>query len=141
MKQNIRSILVILVFAVTFFIYGCSARAPVLYPNSYMKSAGEEKVVDDIDECRSSADEYVKSDAGRDAVKRTAKGGAGGAVIGGVAGAVSGDLVRGAGVGAAAGAASGLVYSLFKGAEPSPVYKSFVEKCLREKGYDVIGWE
>ncbi len=141
MKHNIISVLIILAFAAVFFIYGCSTRAPVLYPNAHMKSAGEEKVVGDIDECRNSADAYVKSDAGKDAVKRTAKGGAGGAVIGGVAGAVSGDLARGAGVGAATGAASGLVYSLFKGMEPSPVYKSFVEKCLREKGYDVIGWE
>ena len=23
---------------------------------------------------------------------------------------------------------------------PSPVYKRFVDRCLREKGYDPIGW-
>ena len=131
--------LFILIFALLLF--GCAAKGPALYPDAYLKSAGEEKALSDIDECKSGADTYVKSSAGEEAVRSAVAGGAAGAVIGGAAGAVTGDIGGGAGVGAATGAASGLLYSLFKRSEPSPVYKSFVEKCLRDKGYEVIGWE
>jgi hypothetical protein len=26
-------------------------------------------------------------------------------------------------------------------AETSPVFKNFVQRCLRERGYEVIGWQ
>jgi len=120
---------------------GCASQRPTLYPNAHLKNVGEERAQQDIDECKRSADAYVKSDKVKETVKDTAVGGAAGAVIGGVAGAVTGDLGRGAGVGAATGAASGLIYGLFKASEPSPVYKEFVDRCLREKGYEPIGWE
>ncbi|HEY3277254.1 MAG TPA: hypothetical protein VGJ94_11580 [Syntrophorhabdaceae bacterium] len=131
--------LFILIFALLLF--GCATKGPVLYPNEYLKSVGEEKASGDIDECKSGADTYVKSSGGQEAVKGTAVGGAAGAVIGGAAGAVTGDIGGGAGIGAATGAASGLLYSIFKTSEPNPVYKSFMEKCLRDKGYEVIGWD
>jgi hypothetical protein len=54
---------------------------------------------------------------------------------------VVGELGRGAGVGAATGATAGLIRGLFKASQPSPVYKSFVERCLQEKGYEPIGWK
>ena len=130
-----------LVFILVLFFASCAAKGPVLYPNAYLQSAGEEKALRDIDGCKKNADAYVSSSAGKDAVKSTAGGGAAGAVIGGVAGAVGGDIAGGIGMGAATGAASGLIYGIAKGSEPSPVYKSFVEKCLREKGYEIIGWE
>jgi len=28
-----------------------------------------------------------------------------------------------------------------KAAEPSPIHKRFVEKCLRDRGYEPLGWE
>ena len=67
-------------------------------------------------------------------------GGAGGAVVGGAVGAVRGSFGSDLGVGAAAGAAAGLVSGVFKASEPSPLYKSFVNRCLSTKGYEVIGW-
>ena len=68
-------------------------------------------------------------------------GGAGGAAVGAVAGAVSG---RGAGTGAAVGAATGAtaaVHGAAKQTEPSPVYKQYVNRCLKERGYEVLGWQ
>jgi outer membrane lipoprotein SlyB len=120
---------------------GCAAASPVLYPNPHLQKVGDVQAHKDIAECRTLADEYVKSDAGIAAAKSTAAGAAGGAVIGGAAGAVTRNLGRGIGVGAATGAASGLVHSIFKGSEPSPVYKNFVNQCLQEKGYQPIGWQ
>jgi len=46
----------------------------------------------------------------------------------------------GAAVGAASGAAGGLVRGALKARDPDPVFKRFVERCLRERGYDVVGW-
>jgi len=35
----------------------------------------------------------------------------------------------------------GRLRGLFKAREPSPVYKNFVDRCLRERGYEPIGWK
>lgn len=120
---------------------GCASHGPVLYPNVHLKMVGEEQAHKDIEECDRMAAVYVKSDAGKAAAKSIATGGAAGAVIGGAAGAVTGHLGRGAAVGAAAGAAAGLVRGVSKASAPSPIHKRFVERCLREKGYDPIGWQ
>jgi len=130
-----------LILITILLLTGCASQGPVLYPNAYLKMVGEEKAQRDIEECERKADEYVKSDAGLEAAKSTAAGGAAGAVIGGAAGAVTGNLGRGAGVGAAAGAASGLVDGVSRASKPTPVYKNFVYRCLREKGYEPIGWQ
>ncbi|MCX5814565.1 MAG: cell envelope biogenesis protein OmpA [Proteobacteria bacterium] len=140
-KQDPIVILKILPLIFVLLMFGCSAKGPVLYPNTYLKSVGEEKALRDINECKNNADAYITSSAGKEALKSTAGGSAAGALIGGAAGAVTGDIAGSAGIGAVTGAASGLLYGLAKGSEPSPVYKSFVEKCLREKGYEVIGWQ
>jgi hypothetical protein len=31
--------------------------------------------------------------------------------------------------------------SLFRRSEPSAAYRGFVDRCLRERGYDPVGWE
>jgi hypothetical protein len=69
-----------------------------------------------------------------------------GAGVGAAGGAVGGAISGGAGIGAAIGAASGAVIgflsSLF-GRRPGPnaTYTNFVDRCLREKGYEPIGWQ
>jgi hypothetical protein len=54
---------------------------------------------------------------------------------------VTGDFGRGLAAGAAGGAAGGATYGIFKAAEPSPIYKEFVDRCLRDKGYQSLGWQ
>ncbi|HEY3019959.1 MAG TPA: hypothetical protein VGJ32_07180, partial [Solirubrobacteraceae bacterium] len=64
------------------------------------------------------------------------------AAIGAVGGAVSGrGAGTGAAVGAATGATAGAVHGAAKQTEPSPVYKRYVDRCLGERGYAVIGWQ
>ncbi len=132
-----------LMLTVILFLIGCAARSqsPVLYPNNHLKTVGETQAQKDIEECSHMAESYVKANPGAKVVGGTIVGGAGGAVVGGAVGAVTGDLARGASIGAAAGAASGLVRGIYKASQPSPVYKAFVNRCLKEKGYDPIGWE
>ena len=60
---------------------------------------------------------------------------------GAAGGAVLGRPGTGAAVGAATGATAGFMRSLFKGSEPSQAYRGFVDRCLRERGYDPVGWE
>jgi len=134
--------IVCIVFVVISMVTACaSSHGPVLYPNAKLQSVGKEQAQRDIDACARFADEYVKSNAGGEIATNTAVGGAGGAVVGGAVGAVTGNIGRGAGIGAVAGAAGGLVRGTVRSSQPSPVYKNFVYRCLREEGYDPIGWE
>ena len=78
---------------------------------------------------------------GGEVTRRTAEGGVVGGASGAAVGAIVGNVGRGAAVGAAHGATQGLVRGLFAGNQPSPVYRRFVEHCLRERGYQPIGWQ
>ena len=121
---------------------GCAAqRGPVLYPNEHLKAAGEDQARQDIAECNRLAENYVKSQPGSEAAKGAAGGAMAGAIVGGAVGAVTGHFGRGAAIGGVAGGTSGLIHGSTKDAQPSPVYKNFVERCLREKGYEPIGWK
>ncbi|HOK06138.1 MAG TPA: cell envelope biogenesis protein OmpA [Syntrophales bacterium] len=122
------------------FVFACATPGPVLYPNAHLKKVGEEQARRDIAACEQLAQAYVESDEGKKVAMSTAAGAAGGAVVGGAVGAVTGHLGRGLGVGAAGGAAAGLVRGVAKASEPSPLYKRFVERCLRERGYEPLGW-
>ncbi len=78
-----------------------------------------------------------------DVARQTAAGAAAGAAVGAVAGAVSGDAGHGAKVGAATGATGGFLSGIFRagaGGRVDPVFAGFVERCLRERGYEPIGW-
>ena len=124
---------------------GCShLQSPVLYPNAKLEQVGKAQAEADIAACRQFADEYVSSGAAtaKEVGKDTTVGGAGGAAVGAVAGAVSGGgAERGAAIGAATGATAGVVHGTVKSAGPSPIYKGFVDRCLQNMGYQVIGWQ
>lgn len=131
-------------------VVACSTQRPVLYPNEQYTRAGEETVQRDVDECLVRAREFAKGGSqaearAREAAKSTAYGGASGAAIGAVGGAIAGGAGQGAAIGAATGATAGLLHALFGGffgpESPDPVEAGYVDRCLREKGYDPIGWK
>ena len=121
---------------------GCSARRPVLYPNETLQKAGPGAADRDIAECMQLADGYVKS-GGRTAevARDAAVGGGTGAAAGAAGGAIYGNPGQGAAAGAAAGVTAGLLHGLFKESGPSPIYQNFVNTCLSDRGYRVIGWD
>ncbi|MDI6744991.1 MAG: hypothetical protein QMD07_06400 [Thermodesulfovibrionales bacterium] len=134
--------ILLLISIIFIFLAGCaSSGGPVLYPNAHFKAVGKEQAEIDIAECERLANEYIKTNPGGDVAGSTAAGGAGGAVVGGAVGAVTGNIGKGAGVGGAAGAAGGLVRGISKSSRPSQVYKNFVSRCLKGKGYEPIGWQ
>jgi hypothetical protein len=139
--SNMKPVTVILLLAAAALASACAEARPVFYPNAHYTQVGEQAAQADLDACIQFANESKASgDKGTEVAKSTAGGAAVGGAVGAATGAVLGNFGRGLGAGAAGGAAGGLVTGLFKASEPDPVFKSFVDRCLREKGYDVIGW-
>ena len=123
-----------------FVLAGCGHQRPVLYPNAHLKQVGEPRAQSDIAECMNLAESYVKSHPEAKVAGSTAAGGAAGAAVGGAMGSITGNLGTGA-IGAAGGAVAGLIRGASRASRPSPAFQDFVNRCLREKGYDPIGWE
>lgn len=120
-----------------------SAR-PVFYPNATLNRVGTAEAQRQADLCMSNAmSAGLTPDEKTNAVQT---GAAKGAAVGGV-GAAVGALVRGrgghaleAGVqGAAVGGAAGAVAGSFH-EKPNSTYRHYVQRCLKDKGFDVIGW-
>jgi hypothetical protein len=129
---------------IVFFVVGCAAPKPILYPNAHLKQVGEEVANRDVDECREMAkDAGAKPSQGKtgQVAGSTTTGGAIGSAAGAVGGAVIGHPGPGAMVGAASGATAGFLRGLFRRSPPSNAYKQFVQRCLKERGYDPMGWE
>ena len=134
-------------WAVTITVLGmvaCSSapQRPVFYPNAHYNSVTQAQVHRDTDDCvqlagRSGIDATQDGDVGRKAAT--------GAVIGGVGagawGLVRGDAGERAVAGAAAGAATGGVKGVLDGERANPLFQRFVERCLTDRGYDIIGWQ
>lgn len=119
--MNPRSYLLILLLPIT--LLGCassgsgrSSAKPVFYPNATLNRVGEAKARDEAQACMARA-----QDAGLTPEESTNA------------------VAHGAGKGAAVGGSAGAVAGAFKD-KPNPTYRRFVQRCLTDKGFDVIGW-
>ena len=134
----------LLALVITFAVVGCAGPRPILYPNPHMKNVGQPAADGDIAECRALA-EKAGATPGKGKAAETAKstvvGGGIGAATGAVGGAVAGAVGQGSMIGAAVGATAGLLRGLLTSPKPSPAYIGYVNRCLNERGYDVVGWE
>ncbi len=138
MKRNLLLCTVALVLA------GCSAHKPILYSNDHYRQVGTEAAESDINACMALAKEAGASPSqGKTAqtATGTVAGGAVGSAAGAVGGAILGHPGRGAMVGAASGATAGFLRGLFRRSPPSGAFTNYVDRCLRERGYDPTGWE
>lgn len=131
----------LLLLALTSII-ACSKR-PVLYDNAHYRARGENIAEEDIDDCMERAENAGAEEDSKlgESAARAGKGAVAGAASGAVASTIWGGSVgRGVGAGAAAGATSTLIWGLFDN-EPDGVFKTYVNRCLREKGYEPLGWK
>lgn len=120
---------------------GCASR-PVLYPNAHYAQVGEARAEADIDHCLTMAEAHgTGSSAVADTATGTAVGAGVGAAGGAAVGAVLGSAGRGAATGAVAGAVGGLLRGLLAANEPDGITKTFVDQCLKDRGYAPIGWK
>jgi hypothetical protein len=122
-------------------LLACASPRPVLYPNPTLERVGGEAAAADIERCLALARDAVPSTEAQEIARDTAGNAGAGAAAGAAAGAIGGG---GAGIGAAVGAASaatfGFVRALFRRRGPDEVQRRFTERCLGERGYEVIGW-
>jgi hypothetical protein len=120
--------------------FACAAR-PVTYSSLPGSPVEQARLEADIDECTALARQHTREGSGmaRETARSTGVGAAVGAVTGVVGGAIWGHTGRGAATGAAVGATSGLLGSILRRGD-DPVKRRYVERCLTERGYDVIGW-
>ena len=130
------------VVAITVALGACaSTQRPVLYPNAYLRSVGDAAAQRDIDQCLQLAGNSGLSKSNNQVVKQGAEGAAVGATAGSVGTLVTGGNVgTGAAAGAAIGATAGAVHGAFRN-DANPTYRNFAQRCLQDRGYDVIGWQ
>ena len=121
-----------------------SAR-PVLYPNATLTRVGDAQGLAEVGSCMAKAAQSgLSPDQKSNEIGRRA---GEGAAVAGVASAVGAlitgrgsDILRAGATGAAVGGSAGAVSGAFHNDKASPVYRQFVQRCLQEKGFDVIGW-
>ncbi|WP_296696638.1 glycine zipper family protein [Rhodoferax sp.] len=131
---------------------GCAATGPqspsarpVLYPNATFNRVGEAKAKAEVDVCMARAQSagLTPEEKTNETARRAGQGAAAGGVAAAVGALVTGrgmdGAVRsgaaGAAVGGSAGAVSGAMHE-----KASGTYRHFVQRCMGEKGFDVIGW-
>ncbi len=142
MEARRRSILVGLGIALTATAVGCAAR-PVVYADARSGGADPRNIERDVDECLALARRHAREGRalGREATRNTVGGAAVGGATGAVAGAIWGSAGRGAATGAAVGATSGLLRTIFRSRSgDDPVLRRYTERCLADRGHDVLGW-
>jgi len=124
----------------TFPATGCATSRPVLYPNRQLSAVGPVEAQREVDACMAGAQADVGRGREGEAIGGAVVGGVSGAAAGAAGGAIVGRAGTAAAVGASAGAARGLVRGLFRSLEPDAVYRGYVNRCLRSRGFDVAGW-
>lgn len=122
-----------------------SAR-PVLYPNATLSQVGDAQGRAEADACMARAVAAgLTPDEKNNAVARGAGiGAATGAVVSALGALITGSggegAVRAGAAGAAVGGSAGAVQGAFHNDRPNSIYRKYVQRCLVERGFEVIGW-
>ncbi|HEU4345960.1 MAG TPA: hypothetical protein VFU31_30785 [Candidatus Binatia bacterium] len=138
----------IVILSLSIGLSACATQRPVLSPNTHLMRVGSSVAEQEVDDCMRLA-EMSSSERGESpqgtAAADTVTSSAVGAAAGGAGGAVVGRAGQGAAAGAAGGAAASLTSAflrgLFASKPPDPAYRRFVDRCLRERGYEPAGWK
>jgi len=118
---------------------------PVLYPNATLTDMGDDQAPVEVAACRSRAvaSGLGPSQKSNEVSRRAGEGGATAGIAAAVGAFITGrsaDALRGAATGGVIGGAAGAVSGSFNNDKPNSVYRNFVQRCLTDKGFDVIGW-
>ena len=125
--------------AVLAVAFGCTAARPVLYENATLRERGQVAAAEAIEQCMRAAEMHASSDTAQ-IVRQTATSGAIGAATGAVIGAIVGSPGTGAAVGAAGSATAAMMHGVIGSRELDSIERGYVDRCLREQGYDPMGW-
>ena len=141
-----------LLAVVTVLLAACAATGsasssarPVLYPNATLNRVGEAQARQEADACmaRAQAAGLTPDEKNNEVARRAGQGAATVGVAAAVGALVTGrntdSVVRAGATGAAVGGSAGAVSGAMR-EKPSSTYRHFVQRCLSDKGFDVIGW-
>ena len=134
------------VCAVLISLTACAGPQPILRSNKQLHLYGRQMAQQEIESCRKQV-EKTGVQHGTNQSVNAATGAVLGLTLGGAVGASAGIVggLPGVTIGAAAGSGLGFIIGLlggtFKPLEPEPPYADAVTSCLKEKGYEVRGWE
>lgn len=117
---------------------------PVVYDDPLRGKAAAPQVARDLQACQQRAEARVGLNARRaDSARRSvAQTGAIGFASTAAASLVSGsrDVWQRARSGAAAGLTGAAVKAAFEWNDPDGVYRAHIERCMEDRGHDVLGW-
>jgi outer membrane lipoprotein SlyB len=136
----------VLTFCWAILLVGCAAPVakPAFYPNAHFQRVGPAQAQADAQFCANLAQQSeVRSVNKVDAGRAAAAGAAGVGTAGVVGSLLSGqkpDLKNIAAGAAAVGAGGAAATAAAQSVGGSPIYRQFVQQCLAERGYQVIGW-
>jgi len=143
MKHPASSLVLVLVVLLT----ACATpiAKPAFYPNAHYQRVGTAQAQADAQACatlaqQSEASAVSKADAGRAAVAGAAGVGAAG-MVGSLLSGHKPDLKNMAAGAAALGTAGAAATAAGQSFSGSPIYRQFVQQCLTERGYHVLGWQ
>lgn len=117
----------------------CASNQPVVYQQAGAQG-GVDAAIAECSRLAAAAGAQPTSGVGTTA-REAATGGAIGAATGAVGGAIAGNAGSGAMIGAATGATATLIRNLLNEPAPNPAFRAYVERCLRDRGFDVVGWQ
>ncbi len=133
---------VLIVVGIAALLGGCRTPHVIFYRNAHYERMGHEQAQADFRACLAEA-EAAGTESGKAAeiARNATEGAVTGAAVGGVVGSIRGRP----GQSAAAGAAGAATFSIVRGAlrwrSLQPVTRRYVEICLRNQGYQPVGWK
>jgi outer membrane lipoprotein SlyB len=119
---------------------------PVLYPNAALNRVGDAQGRMEANACMARAQAaglnptLASNEVGRRAGEGAATAGVASVVGALITGRGGEGILRAGAAGAAIGGSAGAVSGAFHNDRPNGIYRTFVQRCLNEKGFDVIGW-
>ncbi|MBS0170805.1 MAG: hypothetical protein JSR62_10670 [Nitrospira sp.] len=127
-------------------LVACAGPEPILKSTTYLQLHGKDQAEREAAVCGLKA-ERSGLDHGTNRSGNASAGATlgliGGAAVGASAGLVGGPtgIAIGAAAGGAVGTVLGLLAGTYKPLQPRQEYAAFVERCLKEKGYETEGWQ
>lgn len=124
----------------------CAGPEPILKSNTRIQLYGKDQAERDVAVCGEKAEraglQHGTNRSGNASAGATL-GIVGGAAVGASTGLIGGPtgIAIGAAAGGAVGGVLGFLAGTYKPLQPQPDYADFVERCLKEKGYEMTGWQ
>lgn len=150
--HSLKTAVPLLCIGVLLALSGCAATGPnsasakpVIYPNATLNRVGDAQARAEVDSCIARATQagLTQNQASNETARRAGEGAATAGVASAVGALITGrgsDILRAGATGAAIGGTAGAVSGAFNNDKVNPVYRQFVQRCLSEKGFEVIGW-